>query len=706
MKSDASASLLAEELTIKSVPPAGGYHTANDKGIFETPEKIFVPMPVGNICCGYIAQAAADEFYFGFDFFMRQPKNHVTQMPSINDPQGSFTDRAWAELAFLAEAKTWFSDHKTLLDRIEKWAASRHFAAGRPATPDELPSTAGAAVSTAPAVDTALNDGPMEDNAAAGVPYQSGTRRFDAIAVDDIELNPQNPRKQRTDASLAELADSIKAQGELLQPIAVRDMGDPFTATSGKRYRLIFGEGRLLAHRLLKWEKIDAKIYTGLTAADALAKALVENLSREDMNAMDEAEGFAELSHLGWKPAQMSERTGKDERTIQRALSLVKLPDDVRAMVRSNELSARQARSLIQWVSAKGADGKNRPGDFVARPEVCSVIARMAAKHKISSDDLALGVPICAINELRSLGLCVQIPFQYFEEAGAHASMFDAAGPSGVERYTFDLAWWKQRKKDIDANRKAAAAEAADKAAKKLESRVSIPVADLKSGKVQHAELAAEDVRYADHLPEGAVVTGIGKDKSEVLICVNPDALKELKARESAALFKDQSIKIGPLQARATAALKKLKKVGPREMAVLAAGAVDADFAPKVDRLYNEAWRMQGLKMPLLVLDASATAAWQGLAKLEPAIAARVYIQALLYNCECECDWHSLLELLRWILNTPKLGLIVEDNKAREQLLAKLAAELWPKPGTPAAVQERIVQQVKKPASGKKRGAK
>ena len=159
----------------------------------------------------------------------------------------------------------------------------------------------------------------------------------DELPIDQIVPNPRQPRRQFDEASLVELADSIKANG-LIQPIVVRSVGD--------RYELIAGERRLRACKLAGMSRIPAY----LRAADELQQAelaLVENVQREDLNAIDRAAAYHTLiNELGLTQTDLSTRIGEDRSVISNHLRLLELPADVQALVRDGTLSLGHAKVI------------------------------------------------------------------------------------------------------------------------------------------------------------------------------------------------------------------------------------------------------------------------------------------------------------------------------------------------------------------------
>jgi len=158
------------------------------------------------------------------------------------------------------------------------------------------------------------------------------------IPVSAIRPNPLQPRRQFSEASLAELAASLKAHG-VLQPLVV--------APAEGGYVLIAGERRWRAAQLAGFTKVPAVVHQAESDADRLALALIENLQREDLTPIEEARAYHHLrSELGLSQEEIAARVGKDRSTVANALRLLSLPLSVQALVDEGRLSAGHARTL------------------------------------------------------------------------------------------------------------------------------------------------------------------------------------------------------------------------------------------------------------------------------------------------------------------------------------------------------------------------
>lgn len=159
------------------------------------------------------------------------------------------------------------------------------------------------------------------------------------IAVEDIEANPKQPRRDFDEKTLEELAASIKLH-DIIQPVTVSKMAN------GK-YRLISGERRWRASKLAGLKDIPAYIRHA-NDAELLELALLENLQREDLNAMEVALSYKRMmEELNYTQEQVAERMGKDRSTVANFIRLLKLPPDIQLAVRSGDLSMGHARALV-----------------------------------------------------------------------------------------------------------------------------------------------------------------------------------------------------------------------------------------------------------------------------------------------------------------------------------------------------------------------
>lgn len=165
------------------------------------------------------------------------------------------------------------------------------------------------------------------------------------LPLQKVEPNPNQPRRSFDEEELQALADSIAEHG-ILQPLAVR-------ALDGGFYQIIAGERRWRAARMAGLDEVPVVV---LEADDrtVMELALIENLQRQDLNPMEEAEGYRVLmEEYGLTQEQAAARVGKSRPAVTNALRLLALPDEVREMVENGTLSAGHARAVLSLPSER-----------------------------------------------------------------------------------------------------------------------------------------------------------------------------------------------------------------------------------------------------------------------------------------------------------------------------------------------------------------
>jgi ParB family chromosome partitioning protein len=168
---------------------------------------------------------------------------------------------------------------------------------------------------------------------------QHATGNVLEIPIDQIEVNPFQPRTHFDETALQELADSIKVHG-IIQPITVRRL-------AANQYQLISGERRLQAAIRAGLKNIPAYVRTA-NDQQMLEMALIENIQRENLNAIEIALSYQRLiSECNLKQEELGERVGKNRATVTNYLRLLKLPPDIQIAVRDNRLSMGHARAII-----------------------------------------------------------------------------------------------------------------------------------------------------------------------------------------------------------------------------------------------------------------------------------------------------------------------------------------------------------------------
>ena len=160
------------------------------------------------------------------------------------------------------------------------------------------------------------------------------------IKINNIKPNPNQPRRDFDKKSLEELSLSIKNKG-VITPITLRK--------SGKHYEIVAGERRWRAAKKANLKSIPAYTLNIKNNSEMMQVALIENIQREDLNAIEEAEGYAILnSKHGLSHDEIANTIGKKRTTISNALRLLKLPPEIRRSIREGKISAGHGRAILQ----------------------------------------------------------------------------------------------------------------------------------------------------------------------------------------------------------------------------------------------------------------------------------------------------------------------------------------------------------------------
>ena len=181
-------------------------------------------------------------------------------------------------------------------------------------------------------VDNAINNTATNEN------VNPDNQKIVEINIDLIDPNPFQPRKFFDDDELVELAETIEKHG-LIQPIAVRKVGD--------RYQIISGERRTRASKLANCQTIKAQVYENLDDKTMSEWALIENIQRVDLNPIEVAQSYQQLiDNHNYTHDDLAKTVGKSRSAITNALRLLKLPNQVQAWIQEGKLAGGAARAL------------------------------------------------------------------------------------------------------------------------------------------------------------------------------------------------------------------------------------------------------------------------------------------------------------------------------------------------------------------------
>ena len=166
------------------------------------------------------------------------------------------------------------------------------------------------------------------------------------IPISKVKMNPHQPRKTFDEKALRELEASIREKG-VITPITVRVDGD--------WYILIAGERRLRASKLAKKKEIPAYIIEVTNDVEMMEVALIENIQRENLNPLEEAEAYAVLQgEFGLAQTAIAKSVGKNRSTITNALRLLQLPPEIKKSIRDNKISAGHGRAILAMKTQVG----------------------------------------------------------------------------------------------------------------------------------------------------------------------------------------------------------------------------------------------------------------------------------------------------------------------------------------------------------------
>jgi ParB family chromosome partitioning protein len=184
---------------------------------------------------------------------------------------------------------------------------------------------------------SALLDNTPNDSKETPAPILAGS--ISAISISQIETNPFQPRVEFDESALKELAESIRQQG-IIQPITVRKMGSD-------RYQIISGERRYRASKIAGMETIPAYVRIA-NDQSMLEMALVENIQRENLNALEVAISYQRLiEECNISQEELAQKVGKDRSTVTNYLRLLKLPPQIQFAIRDNRITMGHARAII-----------------------------------------------------------------------------------------------------------------------------------------------------------------------------------------------------------------------------------------------------------------------------------------------------------------------------------------------------------------------
>ncbi len=347
--------------------------------------------------------------------------------------------------------------------------------------------------------------------------------RLTHIRLDHIAGSSLNPRKGFDADALAELAASIKEHG-VLQPIVVRpaSLNAELTPRGQKpTYEIVAGERRWRASQLAGLVTVPAVIREDLDDTAALQLALIENLQRSDLDPLEEAAGYKDLSErLGMKQKEIGVAVGRSRAAVANRLRLLELPDDVQTLLRSGQLSPAHGIALARWTGF---------------PKVASKVAAMAVAKKWTAHELEKGLP--SAYTLKEAKLVAE--WSYYKKPDDECQKCDAYVKDSYSHYCLRPKCKEDREKAAKtAEEQTKTGNAAKLEAAKGKALGDVPVEDLPELKFMHYD-TYQRIDAAQRAPAGCKgdcpkrARALESNQTVTTICTDPACWKKLKAQQT-----------------------------------------------------------------------------------------------------------------------------------------------------------------------------
>jgi len=673
-----------EAATEVATPPT--VFVFDDKGFCTNPEIVSVACPDGFTCAVYLAEHEG-KWLSGFSFAGKGVK---MQRLSVNNASGAL---CWdARDAALNETLIELCDD--LLTVGDKAAPLLSALRGYRAqlAHQVITGTLPGIDVTAPGVAPLTVDQLAHDLAASGLPAPIAPRTYRTSFADlplwAVQRNPENHRKHFDAGKLAELADSIRLEG-LHQPIAVRRLLPGETPVAelslgqdvAPGYELICGERRWRASQLAGVPTISAKIYEDLPRVASHAIALIENLQREGINCMEEAEGYAALMNAeNLTQEQCAERIGRARSSIANCLRLLKLPEQIRELLRDGKLTLAHGIALARF------------SDY---PKHLAVIIEEAFRDDElpPSSHFERGIPF--LWSLRRAELIVEISGYGEEKITPALKKHPAYFSTGDGDYVcFEPAHWaaelkarlEVKKAKEEKDRLAREAEVA-KAAKK--GKKQLVLSDL--NREDYTEFQGVHTALNSLVPDDKKAIAKGYKGAKSTIVTDTVLAERLKNAMQRAIKKNRRGALVSIEEKVRKKIASLKKIGPREFAWLVYLITEIEGRQVNLHLDIGAAKAAGVKLPKGVgyspdsdemedyddednLEAGRqVGVLARLAKCDQVALVKTLIAERLPTALTDIVEHGTdsagAQVIRWFLDSDTLWLLEETDEGRDELI-------------------------------------
>jgi len=250
------------------------------------------------------------------------------------------------------------------------------------------------------------------------------------IPIDSIRMNPYQPRQSVDKEALEELCESIRQYG-LLQPIVVRQI-------NGRDFELVAGERRLRACRMAKMETVPAVVVRA-GGTDSAVMALIENIQRENLNYIEEAEAYNSLlSDHGMTQEELALRLGKSQSTIANKVRILKLSPMIRQILKENNLTERHARAILRIPDEKN---RLRVLDRIVKKGLNVSAAEELVEEFLSTGEPTENVPaknFRAIKDVRIFSNTIRRAVDIMKKSGIDAETYKNESEDFIE-YTIKI---------------------------------------------------------------------------------------------------------------------------------------------------------------------------------------------------------------------------------------------------------------------------
>ncbi len=379
-----------------------------------------------------------------------------------------------------------------------------------------------------------------------------------------------NPRKRFDEASLQELADSIREHG-LLEPIVVRPIEGTLKKGEGYEYEIVAGERRYRASKLAGLLTIPSRIHPYLDDAAALRLAIIENVQRQDLDPVEEAEGYRQLANLGMKQREIAESIHRSQPAVANAMRILDLPEGVLERIRKGELTASHGVAIAAWK------------DF---PAVASKVAELAVANKWTTKqaEKPLEQGWAFTSALQGAKLIRDLYEARFDRKVCQKCPFEAyRNPSHSYGYCFKPEHFDELNEAAKVTQEAERQERIQAALAKAsaEGKKLPNLSDLQSASYEKLSPIAAD--NPTGCTESCAHRGnaLGHSGEVLAICTDPAHYRKLKAADTRAEHKAAREEGRELLAETERRIDALQEIGPREIAVIAMVALEPYFVRK-----------------------------------------------------------------------------------------------------------------------------